>query len=782
MSGHENPERPVELEYRTVLNLTPDAFGAFDRRGRFLDANQACSVLLGYEREELLHLSIQNLDAVETPEETARHLAEIARMGAQRFESRLRRKDGLLIDVEVSAIFLPDGAGRFYAFVREITGRKRAEEALRQSEQRFRFMTENIADVVWSIDLESGRFSYVSPSVERLRGFTVAEVISQSWAEALTSPSLERISALLPGRLAAFAEGDESVRVMTHEVDQRRKDGSIVRTEVTTTLLADAQRHVTGILGVSRDITARKAAEERLRRSEQKFRTLVENVPGAVYRCEVGAPWRVEYVSEGIAAITGHPPADFLDGSVPDYATVILPEDLPEVERLVAEAVAADRPYELEYRIRHADGSVRWVFERGRATSAEDGRRTVLEGVFIDVTDRKQAELDRSELEELLRQAQRLESIGRLAGGVAHDFNNLLTVIGGYADLAISRVIEGDPLHADLWQIRQASERAASLTRQLLAFSRKQVVEPKPVDVNTLIREAERMLRRLLGESIELVTVLAPDAWLVLADAGQIHQVVMNLSLNGRDAMPYGGKLLIASANVDLASSDVAGHPDMKPGSYLELTVADSGVGMDAETQKHIFEPFFTTKLAGMGTGLGLSTVYGIVRQAGGIVRVASERGSGTTVRIYLPRLEDRPEVLEAALPDTESLRGSETVLVVEDQKEVRDLTVAILRGFGYHVLEAANGGEAVRLCLHHTGRIDLMVTDVVMPGMSGRELADLIQPRRPEMKILYTSGYSGKVIMNEASSGLAYLAKPFSPESLARKVKDVLTRPPEPA
>jgi nitrogen-specific signal transduction histidine kinase len=379
-------------------------------------------------------------------------------------------------------------------------------------------------------------------------------------------------------------------------------------------------------------------------------------------------------------------------------------------------------------------------------------------------------------LENQLRQAQKMEAIGRLAGGVAHDFNNLLTAIFGYVDLLREDLPEGSSARQDTEEIRKAAERAAALTRQLLAFSRQQVLEAVIVNVNDLVEEFDKMLRRLIGEDVELRAALAPDLANVRADPGQLQQVLMNLVVNARDAMPTGGKLLIETANADLTEEYAELHQPVIPGAYVMLAVSDTGVGMDADTRARIFEPFFTTKEKGRGTGLGLSTVYGIVKQSGGYIWVYSEPGHGTTFKVYLPRV-DAPAHPVAQPREARTLAGTETILLAEDDEMLRPLAKGLLRKLGYIVLEAPSAEEALGAAAGHDGPIHLLVADVVMPGASGRELARRLAASRPETKVLYVSGYTDDAIVRHGllDPGLAFLQKPFTPDTLARKVREVL-------
>ena len=396
-----------------------------------------------------------------------------------------------------------------------------------------------------------------------------------------------------------------------------------------------------------------------------------------------------------------------------------------------------------------------------------------------DITELKRAEEEKAVLHEQLRQSQKVEAIGRLAGGIAHDFNNLLTVIKGYSQLSSFELKEGDPLRVNIDEIQNAAERAASLTRQLLAFSRRQVMEMKVLDLNTLLRDLEKMLRRVIGEDIEMVIQLAEDLGRVRADVGQIEQVIMNLAVNAKDAMPSGGKLTIETANVELDESYARSHVDVRHGHYVMFSVSDTGVGMTPEVRERIFEPFFTTKEMGKGTGLGLSTTYGIVKQSEGHIWVYSVQAKGTTFKIYLPRVNEpleeiRKDVLKEELP-----RGNETILIVEDEEDVRKLAGKILEKQGYRILESFNGDDALVACERRKSPIHLMLADIIMPGMSGSELAKLLKPLYPEIKILYMSGYTDNAVVRHGvpEKGVNYIQKPFTMEGLARKVREVLDK-----
>jgi PAS domain S-box-containing protein len=475
----------------------------------------------------------------------------------------------------------------------------------------------------------------------------------------------------------------------------------------------------------------------------------------------------ITWISDNLLAILGHAPEAALS---PDWwRGNIHPEDR---DRITGEAYA-----ELlilgcanhEYRFRHGDGSYRWT--RGEMRLIRDGTGQAVEvvGSWSNVTERKH-------LEDQFRQAQKMEAVGRLAGGVAHDFNNLLTIINGYGELVLKGLLPDEPARALIREMVAAGDRAAALTRQLLAFSRKAILEPKVLDLKAVVADVDRMLRRILGEDIQLAVVMAPELGAVKADAGQIEQVILNLVINARDAMPQGGKLTIELHNADLDEAYALGHPEARVGPHVLLAVSDTGCGMDQTTLARLFEPFFTTK-GERGNGLGLATVHGIIKQSGGHVAVYSEVGHGTTFKVYLPRLELRPGPSKSHHHQAVMPRSSETVLLVEDEHGARALCRHVLQGCGYALLEASDGVEAVRVAGQHGGRIDLLLTDVVMPRMSGREVAERLAGTHAGMKVLFLSGYTEDAVVRHGilEAEVAFLQKPFSPASLAAKVREVL-------
>src|ERR1041385_585577 len=499
---------------------------------------------------------------------------------------------------------------------------------------------------------------------------------------------------------------------------------------------------------------------------EQYFRSLIGQAMDVIVVLDAGGI--VRYASPSVLPLLGYGPEELVGR---DVFALLHPDDLAETVHVFRDGVATRAGGRLlPLRVRHKDGTYRSLEAIGRYLLDDP----VVQGVVINARD----VTERRSLERQLLQAQKMEAVGRLAGGIAHDFNNLLTAIFGYVDLLLEGLPTLSPLRPDLEEIRTATDRAAALTRQLLAFSRKQVLHTRALDLNALLSDLEKLLRRLLGEDIELVTKLAPDLGTVRADGGQLEQVVMNLAVNARDAMPNGGRLMIETASVELDDAYARAHVPVQPGSYLMVAISDTGTGMSAETMSHMFEPFFTTKEAGKGKGLGLATVYGIVQQSGGYVGCYSALGHGTTFKIYLPGMAKPADRLPVRAPPR-AARGSETVLVLEDEAALRALARRVLEKHGYTVLEAATVGAAEALARDYDGVIHLLLADVVLPGGSSRELADRLRGQRADLRTLFMSGYTEDAIVHRGAlaSDVPFLGKPFSAEALVAKVREVLDR-----
>jgi PAS domain S-box-containing protein len=554
-------------------------------------------------------------------------------------------------------------------------------------------------------------------------------------------------------------------------------NGPLNRTVSNLVQLAALMAALSCFLAAYRSFGKLEYTLDMLEKAEQKFRLLFASNPEPML---VYDRRTLRFLEVNNAAIEkyGYTRAEFLALKVTDIRP---PEDVPVFLNTVQlHRAKTSGPHFGQWRHRHKDGRVLNVEVTAQALEFA-GRRAVLV-VVKDVSERMQ-------LGEQLRQAQKMEAVGRLAGGVAHDFNNVLTVITGYASILMESLEPDSPQALDLRQISRSADRAAALTRQLLAFSRRQVLQPRVLNLNSLVLNAEKMLERLIGEDIEIHLSLEASLGSVSADPGQLEQVIMNLAVNARDAMPDGGDLTFETRNLEVETPRSLGHFRVAPGSYIMLAVSDTGCGMDQETVGRIFEPFFTTKEKGKGTGLGLSTVYGIVKQSGGYVWVESAPGEGSTFTIYLPRVE-APADDEGDEPLSAARRGGETILLVEDDAVVRELARRILAGSGYHVLPAGDVVEAERFCRQHAGNLDLLLTDVVMPGMSGRDLARKLAVMRPRMRVLYMSGYTDNVIVHRGvlDPGTHFLQKPFTPRALLDKVREVLDgrlepepEPPEP-
>jgi PAS domain S-box-containing protein len=645
--------------------------------------------------------------------------------------------------------------------------RQQAAMTVRRQEERFRALTENSADLIAIIDTE-GIARYEAPSAERILGYKPEALIGTCCFDRTHPKDVPALKAML-ARLVRTPGASDAVTFRT-----RHADGSWRVVEGVATNLLDHPA-VDGVVLNCRDVTERRRSEEALKASERRYRLLAENSTDFIWTLDMNL--RPTYMSPAITRLAGYSPEEAIALPIeqilapPSYARglEVLRE---ERERERSEGPDPRRSRTLDLCMRRKDGSLVWVEATVTFLRDEQARPVGILGVSRDITERRQAaeRLNQSEMER--RQLQKMEAVGRLAGGVAHDFNNILTVILGRAQLLLRRLRPEDPIRRDVELIRSVGDRAAALTRQLLAFSRKQVLQPTIVDLNAVIGGIEEMLRRLIGEDIELTVILAPGLWTVRADAGQFEQILMNLAVNAREAMPEGGRLTVSTANVELDTDVARVHPETTPGPHVLVSVSDTGCGMTDEVKAHLFEPFFTTKE--QGTGLGLSTVYGIVKQHSGALTFESTLGRGSTFMVYLPRAE---RDLGAGTPGGggDALwRGTETVALAEDQDEVRDLARDVLRESGYTVLTARDPNEALGLVRSYPGVIHLLVTDLVMPGMDGRDLAVAVHAVHPETKVLYISGYAD-VGPRPLPRDAHFLQKPFSPEALSRGVRKVL-------
>ncbi|WP_439624750.1 PAS domain S-box protein [Gemmata sp.] len=754
--------RASEERYRTLVDATAAIVWNSPATGAFDSEQPGWTAFTGQTVEQ--HRGWGWLDAVhpDDREKSARAWeAAVAARTVYQVEHRLRRADGDYRHMAVRAVPILDPGGAIREWVgvhTDVTEQRQAQADRDAALARLNLQIERMPLAYMTTDADF-RCTRWNPAAERTFGFTEAEVLGKHPFEILVPPPAHPHVADLLGRLRA---GDMDAHGTNENVT---KDGRAIVCEWHNTPLLGAGGAFEGHIALAQDVTARKVAEHALLLRDRAIRAVV----GGILITDATAPDNpISYVSPGFEHLTGYTGAEavgrncrFLQGRDTDPAAVAE----------VREAVRRGVPCDVELLNYLKDGTPFWNALSISPVRDDAGRLTNFIGVQTDVTGRRK-------LENQFHQAQKMEAVGQLAGGVAHDFNNLLTVINGYGEIVHGALPPDHPSRELVAEIMSAGERAAGLTRQLLAFSRQAVLEPKVLDPNALVRDVERMLRRLIGEDIDLATRLAPDLGRVKADPGQLEQAVVNLCVNARDAMPTGGKLTVETRNIELDAAYVATHPDVRPGPYVVVAVSDTGTGMTPEVQARIFEPFFTTKELGKGTGLGLAMVFGFVKQSGGHIGVHSEPGRGTTFKLYLPRAGDAPLAGKAGAPRTPMPRGTETVLLVEDEDAVRALGRHILVMCGYTVLVAGNGREAVRAAEGHAGPIHLLVTDVVMPGgMGGRQVAEAVVARHPEARVLFTSGYTDDAVVRHGvlDAGTHFLQKPFTPATLARKVRDVL-------
>jgi two-component system, cell cycle sensor histidine kinase and response regulator CckA len=639
--------------------------------------------------------------------------------------------------------------------VQKLKAQKRAHEEIQESEKRYRTLFKSNPQPMWVQDRATLTFLAVNDAAVQHYGYSVEEFQAMTIKDICVEEEVSPPSEGAPKTKTRFNQGTER--------KHRKKDGNTIYVQITSNCIEFAARSAELVL--ASDITDRKEAEEALRTANQTLKTLIQASPLAIISCDRDT--LIKSWNPAAERIFGWNELEVLEQPLP-----MVPGDHQSGSHdLVARVLTGEVLADIEMRLQRKDGTP--IDVSLSAAPLYDAQRHIygIAALAADVSERHQ-------LEEHLRQSQKMEAIGRLAGGIAHDFNNLLTIITGYSQMLLERLDPKSLEHEDVEEILKAGNRASSLTRQLLVFSRKQVLAPQVLDLNVVVTNIDKMLRRLIGEDIELVLELEANLAPVKADPGQMEQVILNLAVNARDAMPQGGKFIIETATVIIDESYSHIHPEVARGCYAMLKVTDTGVGMDAETQKHIFEPFFTTKEKGKGTGLGLATVFGVVKQTGGYISVSSEVGKGATFTIYLPGLEkwDSPNT-ESEETHPSATREKESVLLVEDEDGVRLLASKILQERGYTVFSADTPERAIHICENHPGNIALLLTDLVMPGMSGRQLAECLLPRHPEMKVLYMSGYTDDAVLHHGVSDLRapFLQKPFSADALARKVREVL-------
>ncbi len=754
----------AEESYRSIFENAVEGIFQSTADGQFLKVNPALAQILGYDSPEEVVNSFTDIGQQlyvrpELAAEVTRALEDVGVV--QGFEFEAYRKGGekiwLSLNVRLVAHQTDFSAHREGTF-EDITERKRVEAELHFQKSLLESQTEASIDGILVVSGEGQILSFNKRFVEL---WGVPEEVLKAGVD---QPVLDSVVE----RVAKSEEFLSRVQYLyKHPAEASRdeiglKDGRTF--DRYSAPIKSARGEYYGRVWFFRDITERKRAEEELITSEERYRDLVENAHDIIYTYDLEGNYTS--MNKAGAQITGYAIEEFL---ALNLNQTVAPEYRGKVREMLTRKLAGERGTAYEMEVVAKDGH-RITVEANTKLVFHDGVPVGVQGIARDVTERKQ-------LEEQLRQSQKMEAIGQLAGGVAHDFNNLLTAINGYSGLALQRIDDNHPLKSYLEEIKKAGDRAANLTRQLLAFGRKQILQPLAINLNDIVTDMNKMLRRLIGEDIELVGKLDPALKKIKADPGQIEQVLVNLVVNARDAMPQGGKLTIETSSSALDQDYAGRHVGVIAGSYVMLAVSDTGTGMDEQTQARIFDPFYTTKEEGKGTGLGLSTVYGIIKQSGGNIWVYSELGHGTTFKVYLPELTSASQKAEAAAVEAPLPVGSETILLVEDEDVVRGLARKILEHAGYEVLEANRGAEAFRLCLQRAEPIDLLLTDVVMPETSGKEVADRLTEVFPGLKVLFMSGYTDEAIVHHGvlDSNVEFIQKPFTPATLARKVRAVL-------
>jgi len=794
-SPADKPE--VSREYLAQLvECTPEAISILDPQLRITQMNSEFTRVFGHQPEDALGRHLDSLIIPPDRNAETRWLVEMLARGQKVvLETKRLRKDGSLIDVLFSAApVVVDGKQvAVYVLYRDITEQKRTEmlnsalyriaEKASSAEDLQQFYAaihsivgelmyaRNFYIAVCDHETQSISFPYfvdeADPVPERKKiGRGLTEYVVRTGEPLLCTPE---VFDSLEQRGEVESIGTPSLDWMGVPLKTANHTFGVlvVQSYADSARFGERDREV--LTFVSHQVAAaieHKRHEEALRLSEARYRSLVQSAAYGI--CRWSLTGRFLDVNPALISMLDYDDAEQVLALDPKREVFTSAE---EHDRLLREFESALRLDNVEVHWKRRDGKLITVRLSGRLVAMPIESDSVVEIFAEDITERRV-------LENQLRQAQKMEAIGRLAGGVAHDFNNLLTVISGYTEVLLERTDPISPLHAKIEAIHHATERATAVTRQLLAFSRKQLLELKVVDINKIVSEMERLLWPLIGENIELQNRLAPDLGRTRADAGQIEQVLMNLVVNSKDAMPQGGRITIQTANVEVSHEQFRHeYHYIRPGSYVMLMVSDNGHGMDAETQARIFEPFFTTKEKGKGTGLGLSTVYGIIKQSGGYILAQSELEKGTTFRIYLPRVEEAAETAGPARVHPAQNPVTETVLLVEDEESVRQLVRETLEAKGYKVLEADHGTAALEIAERHDGPIDILITDVVMPGMNGREVSAQLCAAHPKTRVLYLSGYAEDAIVHEGvlDPGASFLQKPFSLHSLARKVREVL-------
>jgi two-component system, cell cycle sensor histidine kinase and response regulator CckA len=757
-----------ERYLQKILDTIGEGFWVINAKGFLQEVNQTYCAMSGYCREELLGLAIGDLDASASPDETAARINRIKAGGTEFFETLHRRKDGSTYPVELSVTWLDQDGGQMVCFCRDITKRKVAEEALRESEEKYRLLFNTFPLGITVSDPSDNIVESNARAAELLNiakdEHETRRIDGEQWQ------IIRSDGTFMPAEEWASVRALQENRLVENTEMGLVKPGEKITWINVTAAPLPLENY--GVVITYNDITERKRIEQALRESEDWFRAIIEGAPDAVF---VQTEKKFAYLNTRAMQLFGAKNKTELLGQ-PVFDR-FHPDFHDQVQERIRSLNADRQPVSdgFEQKYLRLDGSEVWVETTGQPIVYQEKNGAL---VFVrDITARKQAEAEKERLEAQLQQAQKMESVGRLAGGVAHDFNNMLGVIFGHTEMALEDVDPASPLYASLQAVHQAAERSAALTRQLLAFARKQTVAPKVIDLNETVVGVLKMLRRLIGEDIDLLWQPGRNLQPVKVDPAQIDQLLANLCVNARDAITGVGEITIETASVRFDEGYCAAHHGYLPGEYTLLAVSDDGCGMDRATQNLIFEPFFTTKEQGKGTGLGLASVFGMVKQNNGFINVYSEPGQGTTFQVYLPAYAVKSAGVVEKAPDLPAEHGNETILLVEDESAILKMTTMMLTRLGYTVVAAATPGEAIRLAHGYPGRIDLLMTDVVMAEMNGRELAATLLCRNPDLKRLFMSGYTANIIAHHGvlNEGVHFIQKPFSMKDLGGKLREAL-------
>lgn len=764
--------RTAQLRFEKAFQHSPDAIAINRQRdGLYIDVNDGLLAFLGYERDEIVGHTSMEIGAWVDPSARVRWVEALRRDGeVSNFEARFRRKDGTeRIGLVSASLVSLDGEAHLLSTTRDITDRRESENALLRAAERLKLAQRSARAGLWDWEMATDTLTW-SPELFELFGLPADQPATfDLWRTALHPDDRDE----------AHQRTIDAVRERMHLASEYRVvvGGEIRWVQAAGDTVFDAEGRALRMSGICLDITEHKRVQQQLRDSDQLLRNLARLVPGVIYQVRLHTDGRITfpYASAGLSDIFDVSPDAVRDDASPLFARVH-PDDVNRfLEGIQLSAQSLDTFF-CEFRTNLPQREQRWISCHAHPERTADGG-TLWHGIATDVTERRQADAERTALEAQLQHAQKMESVGRLAGGVAHDFNNMLSVILGHAELALDKVDAKHPIVADVHEIRHAATRSANLTRQLLAFARRQNIAPRVLDLNETIEGMLRLLDRLIGEDVTLSWQPGARVGAVKVDPSQIDQVLTNLCVNARDAIGGVGRVVIETATVVFDEAYCAEHAGFLPGAYALLAVSDNGCGMDAETRAHIFEPFFSTKGIGEGTGLGLAMVYGIVRQNNGFINVYSEPGEGTTFRIYLPLAGGVATGATEQRPDEALPHGVETILVVEDEPANLKLIRLMLESLGYTVLAAGSPGEAIELARRHGGDIRLLLTDVVMPEMNGRALAQSVSLHCPRLATVFMSGYTANVIAHRGvlDEGVQFLQKPFPKADLAKTVRAAL-------